>query len=133
MKRMTILILIITLFSLKAFCPSERVLYIERQQGISLYDDLIRAVVHVESRGDVWAFNFVEQACGPFQIRPIRIEHYNRLTGKNYKPWDCFDYDISREVFLYFCKNRSYERVAKSWNGSGPMTVKYWNRVKANL
>ena len=125
--------IIITLLSLKAFCPVEKVLYIEARTGISQYDNLIRALVHVESRGDVWAFNFKEQACGPFQIRPIRIEHYNRLTGKDYKPWDCFDYDISKEVFLYFCKNRSYEIVARSWNGSGPMTKTYWKRVKANL
>ena len=128
-----LLITIITLLSLKAFCPVEKVLYIERQSGISQYDNLIRALVHVESRGDVWAFNFKEQACGPFQIRPIRIEHYNRLTGKDYKPWDCFDYDISKEVFLYFCKNRSYEIVARSWNGSGRMTIDYWNKVRKEL
>lgn len=131
--KMIMLIAILTLFSLKAFCPNERVLYIERMEGINIYDPLMRAITYVESRDDVWAFNFPEQACGPFQIRPIRIEHYNQLTGSNYKAWDCFDYEISRKVFLYFCKWRSYELVAKSWNGSGDMTIDYWNKVKSEL
>ena len=130
---MAILILIITLFSLKAFCPSERVLYIERPAQISYYEPLIVAIVWVESSGYELALNVKEQAVGPMQIRQCRIDHYNQLTKSNYKIEDCFDYELSRKVFLYFAQGKSYEWAARSWNGSGPMTIKYWNRVKANL
>ena len=132
MKRM-LLTTIIILFSLKAFCPVENVLYIERPPQISYYEPLIVAVTWVESRGYELALNVKEQAVGPMQIRQCRIDHYNQLTKSNYKLEDCFDFELSRKVFLYFAQGKTYERAARSWNGSGPMTKVYWNRVKKQL
>ncbi len=127
---MTILFL---LLSLRVFAPGESIIYIENKAPLNKYDRLIKAIVLVESNGDHNAINHVEMAVGAFQIRQIRIDHFNSLTGKNYTLQDCFDYEVSKEVFMYFTKNRSYELVAKSWNGSGPMTIEYWNKVKSKL
>ena len=34
---------------------------------------------------------------------------------------------------MYYTQGRSYEKVAKSWNGSGPKTIDYWKKVKSKL
>jgi len=135
MKKMKLLILII-LFSLKAFAPSERVMYIPEGTGFNPYERYVRAVTWVESQGDTWAINVHEQAVGPFQIRPIRVDHYNRLLGTDYKTWDFFDYDLSRDMFLYFADRYgpyNIDLAVKRWNGSGRMTIDYLKRVKAKL
>lgn len=70
---------------------------------------------------------------GIFQIRQVRVDEYNRLTGSNYTLSDMFDYKISEKVFLYFASligPYEHERIAKAWNGSGPRTEFYWQRVK---
>lgn len=110
-----------------------RSLYIVRAESINYYEPLIKAIIDYESRGDIYAFNFKEQACGPMQIRPCRINHYNKITGSNYKTWDCFDLTVSQEVFMKFAKGKTYEQAAKDWNGSGPMTVIYWDSIQVRL
>ena len=121
------------MMSLYAFAPVNEVLYLERPDEINYYDRLINAVAQVESKGNIFAMNWKELAAGPLQIRPVRINHYNKLTGSNYTIVDCFDLELSRKVFLYFCQGKSYSQAAKDWNGSGPMTIDYWNLVKAEL
>jgi hypothetical protein len=82
------------------------------------------------------AFNINEEAVGGLQIRPIRLLDYNQRTGKNYKMKDCYDFRISKEIFLYFAKlsgTNDYESIARSWNGSGITTLSYWVRVKSFL
>lgn len=115
------------------FAPGPKQVILFRVEPINPYSDLILAVVQVESSGDVWAINITEQAVGPFQIRGCRIEDYNNLNGTDYKLWDCFDYDIAKKVFNYYCQDRDFETVARSWNGSGKKTVDYWNKVKRYL
>jgi len=100
------------------------------------FDRLIQAVIMVESKGDTMAFNINEQAAGLFQIRPIRVLDYNMRTGSLYTPGDMFDYEISKKIFLYYASQigpYKFERIAKSWNGSGVKTLDYWNRVKKYL
>lgn len=98
-----------------------------------IYYPLIKAVVYVESRGNDSAYNPKENAIGAFQIREIRINHYNRLTGKNYTHDEMYEYDKALEVFLYFADGKSFEKAAKSWNGSGKLTIIYWEKVKHQL
>lgn len=119
--------------TLPVTAPREDVLYIAETEAINYYDPLIKAIVDVESKGNVYAFNFFEQAVGAFQIRPCRINHYNELTGSNYTTDDCFDYELSREIFIYFAKGKSYERAARDWNGKWSLTKNYWKRVKSRL
>lgn len=103
---------------------------------VDLYDRLIRAVIYVESKGDTLAYNPVEQAYGPMQIRPIRLLDFNIRTGKNYTMRDCFRPSVSKEIFLYYAEKigyPNYEAIARSWNGSGIKTIEYWKKVKARL
>jgi len=117
------------------WAPKTYVLEIESVDPISSYDALIRAVVMVESGGNLLAYNPKEQATGPFQIRPIRLLDYNMRTHKSYTLNDMYDYDISKEIFIYFAKKRgkNFEMIARSWNGSGPKTLEYWKEVKKHI
>jgi hypothetical protein len=136
MKMLT-LTLILSLITLPVLAPGFTTLYILRADPINFYDPLIKAVVTVESNGNNSAYNAFEGAVGAFQIRPCRIEHYNRLTGLNYALSDMYDYEKAKQVFLYFCKGRSYEAIARGWaggdNGTKKATEKYWKRVKSKL
>ena len=123
----------LSLFLSNAKAPDTKVVYIAVPEEINYYDALMRAIVMVESKGDIFAFNFLEQAAGPMQIRPCRINHYNKLVGSNYTTADCFDLELSRKVFLRFAQGKNYSQAAKDWNGSGPMTLDYWKLVKAKL
>jgi hypothetical protein len=130
----TLLLIILLFISIKAAAPGTcKYLYVQAGEKLSEFDALIKAVVWVESKGNTFAFNPVEDAVGAFQIRQCRIDDYNRRTGSNYRIEDCFDYNLSREVFLYFAKGKSFEQAAKNWNGSGKQTIEYWNKVKINL
>jgi hypothetical protein len=132
MKRMTAL-LIFLFFSIRASSPEICELIILQSEFINFYTPLIKAVVTIESSGNPLAYNVKEQAVGAFQIRQCRIDHYNQLNHTHYKLEDCFSYELSKKVFLFFTKGRAYEQVARSWNGSGPMTITYWNKVKKRI
>jgi hypothetical protein len=80
-----------------------------------------------------------EMSTGRLQIRPCRVNHFNKLTGKNYTINDMCNFEKAKEVFLYFTNHdgagkrispKSWERAAKDWNGSGPKTNTYWENVK---
>jgi hypothetical protein len=115
------------------FAPNEKVIYIELKNGINIYEPLMEAIFEVESSKNINAYNPHEQATGGLQIRPIRLRDYNNRTGKHYTMKDMFNFDISKAIFMYYTKGRSFEEVAKSWNGSGPKTIIYWNKVKNRL
>jgi hypothetical protein len=131
-----ILILFLLLIELKVTAPGAGAAVIFVSEPYQAYEKLIFAVVMVESSGDTMAFNGIEEAYGAFQIRPIRLLDYCRRTGKNYKSSDCFNYKISKEIFLYYALkngNTDYQSIARKWNGSGSMTLDYWNKVKNYL
>lgn len=132
MKRLLTL-LILFLICRAAFAPGLKQFYISESKSINFYDPLVRAVVQVESMGNVMTWNEKEQAAGPMQIRQCRIDHYNSLKGTNYTLTDCFDYKLSRDIFLFFAKGKTYEQAAKDWNGSGLMTLTYWDNVLKQL
>jgi hypothetical protein len=100
---------------------------------INYYDPLIRAITNYESKGDIYSFNFKEQAAGPMQIRPCRIAHYNQLEGTHYNTGDCFNYELSRKIFLRFARGKTWEKAAKNWNGSGVQTIAYWDSIQVRL
>jgi hypothetical protein len=71
-----------------------------------------------------------------FQIRPIRLLDYYQRTGIIYKSKDCYNFETSKEVFLYYARQTGYpdyEMIARNWNGSGNATLDYWKKVKSNL
>lgn len=103
------------------------------------YSPLIDAMYMHESKRNTFAFNPKEDAHGGLQIRPCRLEHYNKLTNSTYTLEDCYNFEISKKIFLYFCNHdgsgklipwKTWEQAAKDWNGSGAMTLTYWEKVK---
>ena len=132
MKRI-VLILTLMAFLSDLRAPSLLVGYIACPEPISYYTALIKAITTIESNNGKYVFNKKEQAVGHFQIRQCRVDHYNNLKGTSYNLEDFYDYNLSRDMFLYFAKGKSYERAAREWNGSGKATVVYWNKVKKHL
>jgi hypothetical protein len=143
MKKMLVM-LFFCFLNLTSFAPDLNEVIILKEDPICVirssdYDPLINAISSYESGNCDTVVNrrFIpgtserEMATGRLQIRPCRVEHYNKLTGKNYTLNDMCDFSKAREVFLYFAKGKTYEQAAKSWNGSGPLTVIYWEKIKA--
>lgn len=109
-------------------------------RSIPKQDKLIDAIIYVESRGDVNAYNAKEDAVGCLQIRPIMLREVNRLVGYNkYQLKDRWIRSKSIEMFnviRHNIKNPTNERVARTWNGGynfGKATDRYWNKVKKQL
>ena len=130
------LIAILILLASRASAPVADNLPVFATEGINPYVKLIHAIGMIETRHDTLAINPVEEAVGFFQIRPIRLKDYNIRTGNNYTMKDLFDYNISEKIFLYYATQigpYNFERIARNWNGSGPKTYYYWNRVRKYL
>ena len=128
--------LMIIPFTFRVFAPDESYLVVHDSKPVNPFTELIYAIGLVENNGDTLAYNPVEEAAGFFQIRPVRLIDYNRRTGNNYTLNDMFDYKTSEKVFLYYASgigHNNFEKIAKNWNGSGPRTIQYWNRVKKYL
>jgi len=132
----SVLIVLFSLLTFRATAPDLKVAFVYTSEPVDAYDRLIKAVVQVESSGDTLAYNLTEEAIGAFQIRPIRILDYYQRTGKKYKIQDCYNFEISKEIFLYYARQTGYpdyETIARNWNGSGETTLDYWEKVKSNL
>lgn len=110
-------------------------------------EDLIEAMVWVESKGDPKAFAKREDAAGVLQIRPIMVNEVNRILNINkddrfYTLDDRWNEIKSIEMFYvfvdYYHKDSSYEEIARCWNG-GPkglqkkQTKRYWKKVQNTL
>lgn len=134
-KKIKILGLLL-LFAPRVFAPNNEAFTIPYLQPLRPFDKLIYAIGMTETKRDTFAFNRIEEAVGYFQIRPIRLEDYNKRTGSSYKINDMFKYEIAEKVFLYYAMQigpYNFEKIARNWNGSGPRTYHYWNRVKTFL
>ena len=132
----SLLLIIFLLISLRAASPDLNLLFIESSEPVYAFDRLIDAIVLVECGGNFGAYNIEEEATGPFQIRPIRLNDYNKRTGESYILDDCYNYEISKKIFLYYANLTGYphyEKIAKDWNGSGPMTIDYWKKVRLKI
>jgi hypothetical protein len=132
----SIIIIFLLLHTINAGAPADKFAYILISEPFGAYDKLIKAVVLVESFGDTMANNLPEGAIGAFQIRPIRLLDYNQRTGNDYKMEDCYNYNISKKIFLYYANQtgfHEYEKIARNWNGSGETTRDYWEKVKSYL
>jgi hypothetical protein len=132
----TVSIIILLVFAFKVFAPSTESVIIVRPAPIEPFKSLIHAIGMVETQYDTLAYNPLELAVGYFQIRPIRLVDYNNRTGRKYSMDDLFNYWISEKIFLYYATESgpyNFERIAKTWNGSGKSTIQYWEQVKKYL
>ncbi len=135
MKRYLLLFLFL-ITGIRAVAPDSNTLTIFVQPAINPFTDLMNATAMVETMYNTLAYNEFENAVGIFQIRQVRIDDYNRRTGSNYHLIDMFSQKLSEKVFLYFASlygPYELEKIAKAWNGSGPMTELYWKRIKKYL
>lgn len=135
LRRIQTIVILLTV-SLSVFAPSNSSIVIFTSQPSEPFRKLISAIGRVETNFDTLAYNPKEEAVGFFQIRPIRVDHYNTRTGSSYKPADMYDYKTSEKVFLYYASEigpYNFEKIAKNWNGSGKMTIQYWKKVKMYL
>lgn len=124
------------LISTRASAPDLGLIFLQAAEPVDGFEKLIRAVLQVECGGNFMAYNPKEEATGPLQIRPIRLNDYNRRTGSNHRLEECYDLGISKKIFLYYARNTGYpnfEKIAKAWNGSGKLTIEYWKKVKKYL
>ena len=136
LKKLKILCFILIAFSLKVSAPSIRSWSVLLPDPIQPYRQLAFAIGMVETKGDTMAFNPLEAAAGIFQIRPIRLIDYNKRTGSSVARTDLFNYDISEKIFMFYAEEigpYNLELIAKRWNGSGRLTINYWNRIKRFL
>jgi hypothetical protein len=132
----TLLIIFFSVMTLKAAAPDLNEFIILKEEPVNAYERLLLAVFRVECNGNLMAYNQLEEATGPLQIRPIRLLDYNLRTGNKYLLEDCYDFSISKKIFMYYALKTgypNYELIAKNWNGSGKMTADYWERIKPNL
>jgi hypothetical protein len=131
-----VLVSVLLSVTFKALAPSSKSIIILASEPVNPYKRLIYAIGMVETKCDTLAYNPGEEAVGYFQIRPVRLEDYNKRTGSNYRKQDLYNYKISEKIFLYYASQigpYDFEKISRRWNGSGPKTYHYWNRVKKYL
>lgn len=129
-------VIFLLLLTTRAPAPGLPVIYVFASEPVQIFDRLIKAVVQIESQGNTLAYNMTEEAVGAFQIRPIRLRDYNQRTLNNFKMEDCYYYEFSKRIFLYYAiltEFPDYETIARNWNGSGRTTLDYWKKVKSHL
>jgi hypothetical protein len=97
-------------------------------------DNVIDALILVESGGNPKAYNKSENAIGVLQIRPIMVADYNRIYKTNFEHSVAWDVDASRMIaigiFSHYSKNidkPNAKHFAFIWNGGGSA----WRRVDA--
>ena len=140
MKKATLLTLLVLLIPFSLFAPNYesevKENYViesneKESQPTNPYQKMIYAIGMVECSLDTLAYNPDEDAVGYFQIRPIRLQDYNKRTGSNYTLQEMYDYYKAEKVFLYYAELlKDPDLIIRKWNGSGPMTYEYLKKVK---
>lgn len=117
---------------------------VEEVKIASSEDELIEALIMVESTDNDSAYCLKEDAVGCLQIRQIMVAEVNRIQeirGKKlrFTLEDRWNRSKSKKMFRifsrFYTKQFSAEEVARKWNG-GPTgdrksaTKEYWNKVK---
>lgn len=102
-------------------------------------NNLITALMLVESHGNDMAIGDHGRALGPLQIHRGVVLDVNKFTGSNYRHQDMTNRAAARAVcqayLEYYGKGKTTEQQARIWNG-GPtgdrkaVTLAYWRRVQ---
>ena len=109
-------------------------------------DEILSAIIFVESSGNDSAYHKGEDAVGCLQIRQVMVNDVNRIlkrqgSMKRYTYIDRWDRNKSVEMFDIFCEYYGLykaEDIARGWNGgprgmNNPATLGYWNKVQNEL
>jgi hypothetical protein len=130
------LLIIFWFLTLSLYAPSPKYFLVVESNGTNPFEKIYWGVNEVESKQDSLAYNPLEEAVGKSQIRPIRLEDYNRRTGNSYRLVDMYNPEISRKVFMYYASQigpYDKEKIIRDWNGSGSMTYTYLDSVKSKV
>ena len=106
-------------------------------------DQMLSALMYVESSNNDSAYNASEDAVGCLQIRKTMVNDVNRILKRNKKNIR-FTYDDrwcrykSVSMFKIYCRHYNLttaEEIARCWNGgpkgvSNPSTMNYWTKVQ---
>jgi len=124
---------------------AELVFYEPKTIGQTI-DEILSAIISVESSGNDSAYHKGEDAVGCLQIRQVMVNDVNRILQrqgslKRYTYMDRWNRNKSIEMFDIFCKyyglNKA-EDIARGWNGgprgmNNPATLGYWDKVQNEL
>ena len=127
-----------------AFAPVYATLSIPTATAIhwvdpSYYKPLINALFLYESSCNPNACNEQSGATGGLQITWILLDEYNTLTNHNYILEDMKDFELSKEIFMYYTIHdhfgnvvapKSYGQMSREWWGQDSFTETYWEEVK---
>jgi len=108
--------------------------------------DVLDAIMFIESGNDDSAYAASEDAVGCLQIRRVMVDDVNRILKRQessvrFTYEDRWDRKKSVEIFNIFCTYYNLdtpEDMARGWNG-GPRgmnkssTIYYWTKVEAEL
>ena len=109
-------------------------------------NEIISAIMFVESSYNNFAYNPSEDAVGCLQIRRCMVDDINRILEiKNLPLRFTYNDRWSREksiqmfeIYRKYYNLNTYEKIARCWNG-GPnglyksTTTDYWNKVKTKI
>jgi len=105
-------------------------------------NNLISALMIVESGNNDQAIGDQGRALGPLQIHKAVVLDVNKFTGSNYRHQDMTNRVAARAVcqayLEHYGKGKSLEEQARIWNG-GPTgdrkeaTVAYWSKVRKQI
>jgi hypothetical protein len=126
--------IILMLVCLNVAAPPNQTLIIFESEPIRPFEAILRACIEVESSGDRFAYNSIERATGILQITPVRLLDFNIQSGKHYTQKDCFDIEVSKEIFFWYvskCDYRDIKSMAVAWNGISKENKYYAKILKA--
>lgn len=129
--------LILTLLSLKAFCPAEKIIYIEQSEVIQPCDVMLYAFQKVESNFNTTVVNWLGYT-GILQIGQEMTDEANRICEVRGNP-QRFTFpesalDSLESVQIWYIVqgfwNPTYDlkRAAKIWNPLA--SERYYNKIK---
>jgi len=130
---MIVIILTLMLFTSDLIAPPYETIPILRGMVVNPYNRIIKAINWVESKDGLFMYNAKEQAVGEFGIRPIRLNDYNRRTGKHIILDQCYDYETSKMIFLYYASQfqpDDIKGICVNWNGKSKRNLYYAKILK---
>lgn len=147
-KKIILIVLCVPMVAAK--CPMPRLNYVINLPLIMVdsvtEDQLIKALINVESSNNDNAYRSGEDAAGCLQIRRTMVRDVNRILRRQksqirFDFEDRWDRQKSIEIFKIYCNHYNLttpEEKARCWNG-GPRglqklaTKRYWEKVKKHL
>lgn len=133
---MKTLLIILLFLPLTLYAPESHEAIVFQSSGVNPYESLFHATTIVESSKNPLVINYDEMAYGLVQIRQVKLDDFNKQSGKHYSLEDCLDPGIAREIYMHFASKygpMDLEIIARAWNGSGPMTDRYWTKIQKEL